>query len=1399
MFRRRQSRSSIRTYRPLAAAAIELLEDKRLLSGVNSAGESERTITITDPSLEEGTLLTIQEVHVVDNEIWVLTQTRTPQASQRSTIITLPAVIDSQGNNEQEVATAEATASVSVIAPDLPVVEFRIGGVEGGSAIPIGGFADFHQSLEGHTTEIVFSQADPELSEWRETVYRQLAEEAETQYADQFGQETEGYVYWLWDGFLQTGDLITRTLPAALFSAVEDTTNVQVDGVDEADIVETDGDYIYSLEHGQVVILSVAEAGVPAAVVSRTALPDGNSLAMFLHDGRLTVISRDYDRSYVPFIGDRVGRPAVIDSVIRVGRTRTVVSVFDVSNPASPTLEQETVVDGNYQGARAIGDQVYVVINNNDSIPYLPSPNVIHDEASSTNFRYENRDEYLSRLQTVTDQLDPPSVYHRAETSDGESALQRLGWLNGATDVVDIHRPQLTSILQFDASSSVSSPVDDIGVRTQRYASSELYASVNAIYLVNVEYLQAESGGDFIRVPDEEAISRINKIDISGDKLTLEATGQVAGIVESQFSLDEHNGYLRVMTTTNAWSTESLNHVYVLQDTGTDLEVVGSILGLAPTERIYSARFDGDRAWMVTFRQVDPVFSLDLSDPTNPVVTGELKIPGFSEYLQLIDENHLLAIGRGATEDGRVLGVEVSLFDISDMTSPELLHRRSLSEDDSTWGHSVALNDHHAFNYLPESGLLVIPYTDRDSRGLTTLSIDIQDGIEIVAEASSDVASAYVRSLQIGEFVYAIGYDAVSVLHISDPGTILYDVVFNVPEEPLNDHETLLKEHLAKIRNRLEVREYIGGDGERTPQIELSGFGGLIETVADELLEFEFTVSEVESGVEVLRRLTEQPWLSLDEDGQEILSDGTYEFTVRTRSQLLDNPEWSEWIQSQVVSIGDKRSEMLSAFQLPELAPLLEWSEIADEVRTILDGEAPAFDLNPVDHYEVWVTDANTQRMVLRDREVQDSQRSLEGLQPGRYYSWFRAIFEDGTEAPWSARKNFEIQGRPLELLNNFVQTADLLPDFSWQDIAGAESFEIEITSPDGQQTMYSAAGLLEARHEITQSLTAGTYQLRVRALLESGVTTDWAVSEFTILDRPEVRIHNRHLDLRGADSLDVNLGEAVEIWVNKAGTFERVFHSAEWTDLATADLVEAFGLTNQVGEYDIWTRLVEQDGESSRWSTKQTFEVFHDAISVLPIDQFAAGELQEFVWEAVDTVQSYELFIQKEGQAGAAYRQSGLTGAAHQLTQALPAGNYKYWLRGELENGHTPWTDAFNVVVGERPSTGIRFEDNQIAWDAVSGAVRYELWVNEVDSQGNLLASRVAHYLNLTESNYSTELLPTGNYSAWVKSHVRSGNGLSETLWSERLDFKVAGGVSDLFSSFTDRIEDVLSILDRI
>ena len=177
----------------------------------------------------------------------------------------------------------------------------------------------------------------------------------------------------------------------------------------------------------------------------------------------------------------------------------------------------------------------------------------------------------------------------------------------------------------------------------------------------------------------------------------------------NQFAADEHDGYLRVVSQGQPWSNVGQS-VVVLQQVGKNLNVVGSVSGIATDESLYSVRFVGDRAYFVTFRQIDPLFVVDLSVPTDPRLTGELHIPGFSDYLQPIDETHLLAIGR----DG---ALQVSIFDVSDISNPQLTQRYSFEGGSTTVTPATGASftrgdgDHHAVSYFADEQILRCPST----------------------------------------------------------------------------------------------------------------------------------------------------------------------------------------------------------------------------------------------------------------------------------------------------------------------------------------------------------------------------------------------------------------------------------------------------------------------------------------------------------------------------------------------------------------------------------------------------------------------------------------------------------------------------------------------------------------
>ena len=277
----------------------------------------------------------------------------------------------------------------------------------------------------------------------------------------------------------------------------------------------------------------------------------------------------------------------------------------------------------------------------------------------------------------------------------------------------------------------------------------------------------------------------------------MSAVGQVAGRVLNSFSIDEYwaaeQEYLRIATT-QGWGRETDNRVFILQQSGEALTVVGQTESLAPGESIFSVRFTDTTGYVVTFRQVDPLFTIDLTDPSAPQVKGDLHITGFSNYLQPIGHDYLLGLGREADpETGRAEELQISLFDVSDLSTPTLADRFSF--DVPNWAWTEALSDHHAVSYFPEHQVLTIPVTngggwmaiDRDADGV----VDVQTyrprtdlwvfqmslpeagdpeqkaGIELLGRIEDD--SRLRRSVRIEDFVYAISDNSVSVHQILDP------------------------------------------------------------------------------------------------------------------------------------------------------------------------------------------------------------------------------------------------------------------------------------------------------------------------------------------------------------------------------------------------------------------------------------------------------------------------------------------------------------------------------------------------------------------------------------------------------------------------------------------------------
>ena len=585
-------------------------------------------------------------------------------------------------------------------------------------------------------------------------------------YGSMFGQTVPEYDYvykWL------DGALVPVALPSERPADTSDTNN-QVDGVDEADFVETDGHYIYVARNGALSIV-----GADSQLASQTPL-SGYVVGQFLSGDRLTVITQSGGGWYGPMVRMAYGPWWDWDP-------QTTVTVFDITDRSAPVVAAQTVFDGSYRDARAVNGMVYLVLDRN-----LGLPQPLYTEVSATKpavpgegyeptvvgYRtYETWETYVARVGDQIATLSLPHAY--AVGADGTQV--DLGVIAGAGDIV---RPRsndqqsMVTIVSVDSTntsasagftSSVASFVGDSG--------TTVYMTPDALYLASAQ----ERYSGFGSTTD----TRIDRFGVSGAELAWQSTGTVPGTLINQFAMDEQGGYLRVATYTwssqwagGTWATVNDSGVHVLDTAGSTLDVVGSVTGLAPGEQLYAVRFAGDTAYLVTFLRTDPLFAIDLRDPTAPVVEGELVIPGFSNYLQSIGDGLLLGIGQENEPGTWNTRMHVSVFDVSEGADLSLIERQFLDET-AQWSSSDAQFDHHALLYSAQDGLLVVPLTAsgydpqtgeyRYDQSLHVLRVGA-GGVEQLGRIHAD--GPVLRTVRIGDVLYAVGETSVVAYDLTD-------------------------------------------------------------------------------------------------------------------------------------------------------------------------------------------------------------------------------------------------------------------------------------------------------------------------------------------------------------------------------------------------------------------------------------------------------------------------------------------------------------------------------------------------------------------------------------------------------------------------------------------------------
>ncbi|MGI9427496.1 MAG: beta-propeller domain-containing protein, partial [Bythopirellula sp.] len=620
-----------------------------------------------------------------------------------------------------------------------------------------------------------------------------LIDDALVRYQYLFGQPA-------WYGWTENTDTFPTTFDGTAGRRDHSETNVQVAGVDEGDIIEFDADYVYVLSDDGLVIVDAWPAE-QAAVASRLDI-EGRPVAEFLAGDRLTIISEIGGNPFpwYEFGGDAIDFGAADVAFLPPyppQPSTTLVTVIDVADRTAPTVVQTTSMEGRYVDSRAVDGFVYVLVSNPDAVaaPPLVIPQEDPQDDENDLFfpqgTYETREAYLERVTANPgDLVDGALPNYTAYGPDGE--MVRTGLLN---DPEGIYQPLLEDARNLISVVSFNINSDEPGLASTSavYATgaSTIYASLHNFYVFDQAYTQ-----------EDGAVTQIMQFDwdTATGGVDFVAATTVAGTMLNQFSADEFAGQLRIATTINNvssgnWSNRDTNNLFVLEEDAGVFEFVGSMQNLALDQSIRSVRFMGDRALLTTFENVDPLFGIDLSDPTNPQALGHLTLPGFTEYMQFIDDTHLLTVGQN-TPNG--FGpTQVILFDVSDLTQPIQLAEHTFER----FSTSEAQIDHHAFGYFATHGLLAMPTSrtyvervDEDGDGyretrktvredqLSVLNIDTADGasaISLAGEIAHDTAVR--RSGYIDQYLFSMSASAVKVAHVDQLEQIVADVDITDP------------------------------------------------------------------------------------------------------------------------------------------------------------------------------------------------------------------------------------------------------------------------------------------------------------------------------------------------------------------------------------------------------------------------------------------------------------------------------------------------------------------------------------------------------------------------------------------------------------------------------------------
>ena len=465
---------------------------------------------------------------------------------------------------------------------------------------------------------------------------------------------------------------IPEAAPSGEGDGDHSSTNVQVEGVDEADIVKTDGDILYHLRAQDLKITDISTGTMKTLATIKFESLSG-ATEFYLYDQKLIVIGNQqiYYPMYEKFAPDLMPWPQMTP--------KTQVYFYDVSTPAKPVLIRTFEGEGAYMTSRLSDGNLYMVMN-----------------------------KWLNTYGLTVDNVLPSFTDVSYESGKATSKASKIDF-NTLKYFPDSVESNIMITLGFDLDHMNEAPYKGayLGNSTNLYANSK-----DMVIALDRYHYDFRVQGDLM-MPMFQNTTELYKFRLVNGAILFDAKGTVPGRVLNQFSMDAYEDVFRIATTSGeTWDDTSRNNLYVLD---AEMSMVGKLEGLAPGERIYSARFVGERAYLVTFKQVDPFYVLDLKDPTKPAVLGYLKIPGFSDYLHPYDANTVIGFGRDTIEtaNGPIQGgIKIAMFDVTDVTKPVEKSKIVLGGSGS---YSEVLNNHKALLFSKDKNIFALPVLLYDS------------------------------------------------------------------------------------------------------------------------------------------------------------------------------------------------------------------------------------------------------------------------------------------------------------------------------------------------------------------------------------------------------------------------------------------------------------------------------------------------------------------------------------------------------------------------------------------------------------------------------------------------------------------------------------------------------------